>query len=68
MIYQPTQSIQNSARPWSITCMLPDAQHYTVARFHNRRDAEDHLRFLQRHMPNSAFELVFDASAEQDEL
>ncbi len=47
-------------RPWTIVRLLPDAQHYTVARFYNRQDANDHLRFLNRFIPAAEFEIVFD--------
>ncbi|MFB2979646.1 hypothetical protein [Microseira sp. BLCC-F43] len=43
MTYQQTHKIQKYARVWAIILMLPDARHYTVARFYNRRDGEVHL-------------------------
>ena len=46
--------------PWVISRLLPDARRYTVARFHNRQDAHDHLRFLNRFMSGAEFEIVFD--------
>jgi hypothetical protein len=42
MTYQRIQPIEDFSRPWAIVRILPDARHYTVARFYNRRDAEDH--------------------------
>ncbi|HBL13658.1 MAG TPA: hypothetical protein DD379_20120 [Cyanobacteria bacterium UBA11162] len=47
-------------RPWTIVRLLPFARHYTVARFFNRQDAHDHLRFLNRFMPAAQFEIIFD--------
>lgn len=60
MTDQQTDKSQKSDRSWAIIMMLPAARHYTVARFHNRCDAEDHLRILQRFMPRSKFQLLFD--------
>lgn len=61
MSYQRFQLTEDTTRPWAIVCILPDARHYTVARFYNRRDAEDHKRALHRFMPASQFEIVFDS-------
>jgi hypothetical protein len=36
-----------------------------VARFFNRQDAEDHVRFLNRFMPASEFEVLFDVPTDQ---
>jgi hypothetical protein len=58
--YQRVQQIEDFSRPWAIVQLLPDLRRYTVARFHNRQDAEDHRRFLNRSMPASEFEVVFD--------
>ncbi|MDZ8028929.1 MAG: hypothetical protein RMX65_007030 [Nostoc sp. DedQUE01] len=35
-------------------------QSHTVARFANRQDADDHLRFLRRTIPNGGFEIMFE--------
>lgn len=58
--YQRVQQPEDYTRPWAIVRLLPDARRYTVARFHNRQDAEDHHRFLHRYMPASEFEVIFD--------
>ena len=60
-------SIEEYTRPWAIARILPDAKHYTVARFCNRRDADDHLRVLNRFMPAADFEIVFDVPDEIEE-
>lgn len=52
---------EDYSRPWAIIRHLPDARRYTVARFFNRQDAEDHKRFLNRFMPAAEFEILFDA-------
>jgi hypothetical protein len=57
---QRVQQSEDHSRPWAIVRLLPDARRYTVARFHNRQDAEDHRRFLNRFMPASEFEVIFD--------
>ncbi|MGC1395549.1 MAG: hypothetical protein WA828_14800 [Coleofasciculaceae cyanobacterium] len=54
------QKSDDSAYPWKIVCILPDARQRTVAGFYNRRDAEDHLRVLQRFLPASVFKIVFE--------
>jgi hypothetical protein len=46
--------------PWTLVRLLPNAQHYTVARFYSRVEAENHKRFLGKWMPMAEFEVVFD--------
>ncbi|HEY9833631.1 MAG TPA: hypothetical protein V6D26_23975 [Stenomitos sp.] len=46
--------------PWTLVRLLPNAQHYTVARFYNRTEAENHKRFLGKWMPAAEFEVIFD--------
>jgi hypothetical protein len=57
---QPVEQPEDYSRPWAIVRLLPDARRYTVARFFNRQDAQDHRRFLNRYMPASEFEVIFD--------
>ena len=57
--------VEDYSRPWAIIRLLPNAKRYTVARFFNRQDAEDHQRFLNRFMPASEFEIFFDVPNEQ---
>lgn len=47
--------------PWIIIRLLPNAQCYVVARFYTRSQADEHKRCLNRFMPASEFEVVFDA-------
>jgi len=54
------QQIEDYSRPWAIVRLLPNLQRYTVARFFNHQDAEDHRRFLHPYMPASEFQVVFD--------
>lgn len=54
------KSCEDYSRPWAIMRLLPNAQRYTIARFFNRQDAEDHKRFLNRYMPAAEFEIIFD--------
>ena len=44
---------------WVIVLLLPTAQHRIIARFRNRQDADDQLRFLRRAVPGAKFEIVF---------
>ena len=60
-----TSQAEDYSRPWAIIRLLPDARRYTVARFFNRQDAEDHRRFLNRFMPAAEFEVFFDFPDEQ---
>jgi hypothetical protein len=55
-----TSQAEDYFRPWAIIRLLPNARRYTVARFFNRQDAEDHRRFLNRFMPAAEFEVLFD--------
>ncbi len=55
---------EDYSRPWAIVRLLPDARRYTVSRFFNRQDAEDHQRFLSRYMPAAEFEVFFDVPNE----
>ncbi len=60
-----SSQIEDYSRPWAIVRLLPDARRYTVARFVNRQDAEDHRRFLSRFIPKAKFEVFFDVPNEQ---
>ena len=66
-IFYMTQApeAEDYSRPWAIIRWLPDARRYTVARFYNSQDAEDHRRFLHRVMPASEFIVLFDVPNEQ---
>ncbi len=61
---QHLSKAEDYSRPWTIVRLLPDARRYTVARFFNRQDAEDHLRLLNRFMPAAEFEVHFDVPTE----
>ena len=54
-------------RCWVIVRILPKAQHYTVARFRNRQDANDHLRLLHRFIPAAEFQIIFDPPDEEEQ-
>ncbi len=62
---KPTSQAEDYSRPWAIIRLLPNARRYTVARFFNRQDAEDHRRFLNRFMPAAEFEALLDVPDEQ---
>ena len=62
--YQRTPQPEDFSRPWAIVRLLPDLRRYTVARFYNRTDAQDHLRFLNRFMPAAEFEVIFDVPSD----
>jgi hypothetical protein len=57
---QPHSQAEDYSRPWAIIRLLPNARRYTVARFFNRQDAEDHVRVLNRFMPAAEFDVLFD--------
>ncbi|MDK2412834.1 hypothetical protein QHH11_28245 [Aphanizomenon sp. PH219] len=46
--------------PWVIVRTVTITQFHTVAHFANRQDAENHLRFLRRTIPNGGFEIMFE--------
>ena len=58
--HQHTEQLEDYSRPWALVRLLPDARRYTVARFYNRADAQDHLRFLKRFIPAAEFKVIFD--------
>ncbi|HBL14349.1 MAG TPA: hypothetical protein DD379_23770 [Cyanobacteria bacterium UBA11162] len=60
---------EGQLKPWAIAkrcCeaqiaqLLPNATRRTIARFFNRQDAIDHLRFLARRLPAAEFTMFFD--------
>ena len=53
-----TAQLEDYSRPWAIIRLLPDARLYTVARFANCQEAEDHRRFLSRFIPAAEFEVL----------
>lgn len=55
-------------RPWAIVRILPKAQRYIVACFRNRQDANEHLRVLQRFIPDAEFQISFEPPAEEEQL
>lgn len=63
---QSIRQLEDFTRPWAIVRLLPNAQRYTVARFFNRQDADDHKRVLNRFMPIAEFEVVFDVPSEKE--
>jgi hypothetical protein len=57
----PIQPIWNQQNyPWTLVRLLPNAQHYIIARFYSRAEAENHKRFLGKWMPAAEFEVIFD--------
>ena len=46
--------------PWVIVRIVTITESHTVARFANRQDAENHLRFLRRTIPTGGFEIMFE--------
>jgi hypothetical protein len=64
--YQRIEQLEDYSRPWAIVRLLPDLRRYTVARFYNRTDAQDHLRFLNRFIPAAEFEIIFDAPTDEE--
>jgi len=63
---QRIKPLEDYSRPWAIVRLLPDARRYTVARFYNRADAEDHFRFLKRFIPAAEFEVIFDVPSDAE--
>ena len=63
---QSIRQPEDFTHPWAIVRLLPNAQRYTVARFFNRQDADDHKRLLNRFMPIAEFEVVFDVPDEKE--
>jgi hypothetical protein len=57
----------NSYRSWQLMLLLPNAQNCIIAKFCNRRDAEDYLRSIRRLAPHSHFDIMFVPPPEQGE-
>lgn len=53
-------SYRDRLQHWAIIRLLPNMQRITVARFRKRSDADGHLRFLQQHITQATFLVVFD--------
>ena len=51
---------------WTIVRLLPKMQRVVIERFRRRSDADGHLRFLQQHIPDGTFIVVFDVTIEPD--
>jgi hypothetical protein len=47
-------------QPWQIIAVFPGHKPKPIGRTHNRADADDMVRFLQRKVPTGAFYVVFD--------
>ncbi|MEG4574928.1 hypothetical protein QUA56_19890 [Microcoleus sp. N3A4] len=54
----PEKSKEGDRTSWAIVRILPNAEHYTIARFVNRQDADDRRRALCRFIPGGVFEVV----------
>lgn len=64
---KPLQPLDgNIYRPWLVVRLLATKKPYIVARFANRQDADDHLRFLRRFIPHAAFQVMFEAPEQQE--
>ncbi len=64
--YQLIPQPEDFSRPWAIVRLLPNAQCYTVGRFYNRADAQDHLKVLNHFMPAAEFEVIFDVPTDRE--
>ncbi len=51
---------------WAIVRLLPKMQRIVIERFHRRSDADGHLHFLQQHIPDGTFIVVFDVAIEPE--
>lgn len=52
--------MSNHHRPWTIVATFPGHKPKQIGRVRNRADADAHVRFLQHHVPQGAFCVVFD--------
>ncbi|NJO39728.1 MAG: hypothetical protein HC769_28860 [Cyanobacteria bacterium CRU_2_1] len=55
----------NTYRPWAIVAAFPGHKPKIIARIQNRADADAHVRFLQQHIPQGEFYVVFEPEADQ---
>lgn len=49
---------------WAIARLSSSGHWIIIARFHSRSDADGHLQFLNRTLPNALFRVVFDVTEE----
>ena len=50
----------------AIVRLLPKMQRIVIKRFRRRSDADEHLQFLQQHIPDGTFIVVFDVTIKPD--
>lgn len=48
-------------RPWAIMAAFPGKKPHEIGRTCHRADADAYVRFLQRHISQAAFYVVFEA-------
>lgn len=54
-------SYRERLKHWAVMRLLPNMKNVVVARFRSRSDADGHLRFLRRNVPEGEFIVVFDS-------
>ena len=54
--------------PWIVVRLLPNMQRTVTGRFQRRSDAEGHLQFLQRYIPDGEFRVIFDCPLTQEQM
>lgn len=61
-LHQP----MSTDRPYAIVAVFPGHKPKIISRTHNRSDAEDIVRFLQRRVPNATFYMIFEPESEPE--
>lgn len=59
-------SYKERLNPWTIVRLLPDMQQTIVGRFRSRSDADGHLQFLRRQVPQASFEVIFECQPQAE--
>lgn len=55
------QDYVSNSRPWVIMAVFPGHKPTAISRTCHRADADAYVRFLQRHIPEGDFYVVFEA-------
>lgn len=53
---------QERLNPWIVVRQLPKMQRVVMGRFRTESDADGYFRFLRQHLPDAAFEVIYDSS------
>ncbi|NER28827.1 MAG: hypothetical protein F6J89_14620 [Symploca sp. SIO1C4] len=54
-------SYSERLKPWAVVRLLPNKLQWSIiGRYRSRSDAEGHLKWWRRNVPDAQFEIIFD--------